>query len=99
MNKPSIPTLVSIVTLVALAAGAMVPALTNTAFAHNCLLPNPPNSPFPGQTPLAGNCPAGDQPLNENQGTARGLIGQEQNNNPTNHYCVEVLSASACPYP
>jgi hypothetical protein len=90
--------MVSIATLVALAAGAMVPILSNVAFAHQCLLPNPPNTPFPGSTPLAGNCPAGDNPLNDNQGTARGLIGQEQNNNPpTNDYCVEVLPTSACP--
>ena len=87
--------------ITALVGGAIVPSLTDEANAHQCLLPNSGNDPFPGQTPLSGNCPSGDQPLNGNQETARGLIGQQQNNNPTNFYCAETLANShpgACPF-
>ena len=93
-----------ILAAIALVGLAMVPSLTDAAYAHQCLLPNTGNTAFPGQTPLTGNCPAGNSPLlNQNQETARGLIGQQQNNNPTNFYCAETLQqtgqSSACPFP
>ena len=105
MNTPKIATvtlLAGITAIAVIAVIAMVPSLTNKAYAHVCLLPNSGNTAFPGQTPLAGNCPAGSQPLqNQNQETARGLIGQQQNNNPTNFYCAETLGSSfpgSCPF-
>jgi hypothetical protein len=101
MNTNKIAIVILLAGTAALVGIAAVPSLANKAYAHQCLLPNTGNTAFPGQTPLTGNCPAGNQPLN--QETARGLIGQEQNNNPTNFYCAEALQASgqssACPFP
>jgi len=97
MNTTKIPIVILLAGTVLLVGIAMVPSLTNAAYAHQCLLPNSGNTAFPGQTPLAGNCPAGAQPLqNQNQETARGLIGQGQNNNPTNFYCTEILGSGPC---
>ena len=101
MNTTKIPVVILLAGIATSVGIAMVPSLTNEAYAHQCLLPNSGNTAFPGQTPLAGNCPAGSQPFNQNQETARGLIGQQQNNNPTNFYCAETLGSSfpgSCPF-
>jgi hypothetical protein len=104
MNTTKIAIAIFLASSTALVGIAMVPSLTNEVYAHQCLLPNTGNTAFPGQTPLTGNCPSGNQPLqSQGQGTATGLIGQAQNNNPTNFYCAEALQAtgqsSACPFP
>jgi hypothetical protein len=102
MNTTKIAIAILLAGITALVEIAMVPTLTNEAYAHVCLLPNSGNTAFPGQTPLAGNCPAGAQPLqNQNQETARGLIGQQQNNNQNNFYCAETLGSDfpgSCPF-
>jgi hypothetical protein len=101
MNTTKIAIAILLASSTALVGIAMVPSLTNEAYAHVCLLPN--GNAFPGQTPLTGNCPSGNQPLqSQGQDTATGLIGQIQNNNPNNFYCAEALQAtgqsSACPF-
>ena len=77
MNTTKIAIAIFLASSTALVGIAMVPSLTNEVYAHQCLLPNTGNTAFPGQTPLTGNCPSGNQPLqSQGQGTATGLIGQ-----------------------
>jgi hypothetical protein len=99
MNTTKTAIVIVLAGVASLVGIASVPSLTDEAYAHQCLLPNSGNTAFPGQTPLSGNCPAGSQPLNQNQEIARGLIGQQQNNNPNNFYCTEVLGSGPCSFP